>query len=229
MCCNKNKQCGGCDPCNKCKAQPEYCGEDLICLDIRDGDTYGEVLRKINSVVCKDPEDYTFEENPICENGGIIVRNKAQEVVFSQCYPQGGSGTNYTFEEKEECENGGIIVKDSNESIVFEQCYPCCNIDCSELDFTNTQVWIPGTPHFNINTSVTGGSGNYSYYWTYGMDETLIPPEIIITGFQTDTLRVEAGDLKAFMLFNLKVVDEDTKCIINKAYFFQIQTQQGRT
>lgn len=192
MCCNKNKQCGGCDPCNKCKAQPEYCGEDLICLDIRDGDTYGEVLRKINSVVCKDPEDYTFEENPICENGGIIVRNKAQEVVFSQCYP-------------------------------------CCNIDCSELDFTNTQVWIPGTPHFNINTSVTGGSGNYSYYWTYGMDETLIPPEIIITGFQTDTLRVEAGDLKAFMLFNLKVVDEDTKCIINKAYFFQIQTQQGRT
>lgn len=114
MCCNKNKQCGGCNPCNKCKTQPEYCGEDLICLDIRDGDTYGEVLRKINSVVCKDPEDYTFEENPICENGGIIVRNKAQEVVFSQCYPVSGdccSDIDILYEDLVPLKNNGSLEK----------------------------------------------------------------------------------------------------------------------
>lgn len=116
MCCNK-KTCG----CNK---TVNYCGSFLACSGIENGDTFDEVVKKLNAVACDDANtEYSFSENEECENGGFIVTDSDGLEVYNICFPE---KDDYFFEENEECENGGFVVKNADEEVVFSVCYPCC-------------------------------------------------------------------------------------------------------
>lgn len=116
MCCNK-KTCG----CNK---TVNYCGSFLACSGIENGDTFDEVVKKLNAVACDDANtEYSFSENEECENGGFIVTDSDGLEVYNICFPEKGE---YFFEENEECENSGFVVKNADEEVVFSACYPCC-------------------------------------------------------------------------------------------------------
>lgn len=116
MCCNK-KTCG----CNK---TVNYCGSFLACSGIENGETFDEVVKKLNAVACDDANtEYSFSENEECENGGFIVTDSDGLEVYNICFPEKDE---YFFEENEECENGGFVVKNADEEVVFSVCYPCC-------------------------------------------------------------------------------------------------------
>lgn len=185
MCCNK-KTCG----CNK---TVNYCGSFLACSGIENGETFDEVVKKLNAVACDDANtEYSFSENEECENGGFIVTDSDGLEVYNICFPEKGE---YFFEENEECENGGFVVTDSNEDIVFSACYPCCggsslifeeNEECEnggfivkneEQETVFTYCSPPNCGSFYISNhiideeditdiitfNVEGGSGNYTF------------------------------------------------------------------
>lgn len=114
MCCNK-KTCG----CNK---TVNYCGSFLACSGIENGDSFDDIVKKLNAVACDDANtEYSFSDNEECENGGFIVTDSDGLEVYNICFPEKGE---YFFEENEECENGGFIVTDSEGLEVYNTCFP---------------------------------------------------------------------------------------------------------
>lgn len=80
MCCNK-KTCS----CNK---TVKYCGSYLACSGIENGESFDEVVKKLNAIACDYAStEYSFLVNEECENGGFIVKNEEQETVFTYCSP----------------------------------------------------------------------------------------------------------------------------------------------
>lgn len=216
-CCKRNCKC------SDCNKSPQYCGDDLLCINVKEGDNYDDIIKKLNDVICTIDGNYFFENNLECEDGGFVVKNDKGEIVFDSCYPL-DSDTTYTFEANTSCSNGGIIVRDSNNVVVFEQCYNCC--DCSGLGVNITTVRDDRDPSRTTITTATatGGSGNYSFVWTAAQYEEPDPGAQQITFNYTQTtttLMVERSKATYTCLWNLRVKDNNTNCFIDRAYLIK--------
>lgn len=118
-----------CDTCgskkkNKCSCGTDatYKGSDLLCSNIEYGDTFEEALQKIDAILCCELGGVTFEGNPNCEGGGLVVR-KGDDILYQVCFPDCGCDEQqFTFEDKEGCENG-ITIRNHEGDIVYDKCY----------------------------------------------------------------------------------------------------------
>ena len=77
--------------CNKCSPKTRYCGELLECLDVKKGDAFDGIVKKINDLLCNEfsGTTYIFEDNDLCGNGGIIISEVVDEiptVVYEACF-----------------------------------------------------------------------------------------------------------------------------------------------
>lgn len=77
--------------CNKCSSKSRYCGEELECLNVKKGESYDSIIKKINDLLCNELSGttYTFEDNEQCGNGGIIISEIVDEistVVYEGCF-----------------------------------------------------------------------------------------------------------------------------------------------
>lgn len=76
--------------CNKCSPKSRYCGTYLECLDVKKGETYDSIIKKIDSLLCSgENTTYIFEDNENCVNGGIrIFENSIGEptLLYETCF-----------------------------------------------------------------------------------------------------------------------------------------------
>lgn len=77
----------------KIKRLVTYCGDYLKCLNIKKGDSYDTVFKKMDDVVCDlfrrmDALDSpNIISNPSCPNGGFVLLDGNGDVAFADCYP----------------------------------------------------------------------------------------------------------------------------------------------
>lgn len=65
-----------CKPCKKGSViKPRYCGEPLDCIDVKKGDTYDSIIKKVNDALCNGGSGniYEFEDNEDCDVSGFKV------------------------------------------------------------------------------------------------------------------------------------------------------------
>lgn len=94
-----------CKNIKKLRQADRYCGEDLPCIGVERGDSFSTSLRKINEAVCA-MTNLSFEENELCENGGLIVRDGGGTILYATCYPCCGSEPTPPFKETYPLNNG---------------------------------------------------------------------------------------------------------------------------
>lgn len=77
--------------------KPRYCGNELECIGVKKGDSFNTILEKINNSVCEGGY-YQFLENQECENGGLVIKDKEDNIVYETCYPCcGETSSGYQF------------------------------------------------------------------------------------------------------------------------------------
>lgn len=86
-----SNKCKNTDPCKNCTPKQRYCGDELTCLGVVKGEKYDDIFKKINDIICDGiGNQYEFEEDEECENGGFNVyqvNGEDRVLIFNTCYP----------------------------------------------------------------------------------------------------------------------------------------------
>lgn len=178
-------------------------GPDIPCLNLCKGDTVDKVVYDLALKVCNkfeelDPANYNLECLDLQGCESITFQQLIQILIDRSC----------------EQEDGAPPAQDCCD----QYCTIKVNINVSDVFYPNP---IPNTPTMDpflrtLSTTVTGGSGNYQYLWTFA-DTT--PSHNLYSGSVNDPaisiLQVSSdlGQGKLFTLVKVTVTDLDTGCM----------------
>lgn len=177
-------------------------GPDIPCLDLCKGDTIDKVVYDLALKVCKkfeelDPDSYNLECLDLTGCDTITFQQLIQILIDRSCEQEEDTG--------------------SNEDCCDQYCTIKVSMNVSDISFPNP---IPQNPTVDpyirtLSTTITGGSGNYQYLWSFA-DTT--PSHTIHSGSLTDPTIVilqvssDLGQGKLFSMIKVTITDIDTGC-----------------
>lgn len=238
----KEKKCK-CEPKGCRKPQDRYCGDTLECIGVEKGDTFSEALVKINEVICDGdcdcPDCSTLEGSfsnygeyrtlKLTVEGGsgeyTYDWDFSQNTIMRQCFDPDediesidGNIVIGSFSNILSCE-GNLLVKTTVTDTItgckkdFYYNFAGNGFNCNlEIEFNQKAE--------DIEATVTGGSGNYNYTWTY--DQTTSPYDTVsLTNDNTNEVHLNFGNGYFDVNLNLLVEDTLSGCSVYKNFLYK--------